>query len=56
MVSGISEADVEVADGPVELFTVGGQKIGVFNSIGEAGLDGGIYIYRRGARSGKIVL
>lgn len=56
VVSGISEADVEVADGPVELFTVGGQKIGVFNSIGEAGLDGGIYIYRRGARSGKIVL
>ena len=44
------------ADAPVELFTVGGQKVGTFKSIDGLDLDRGIYIFRQGGRTGKVAL
>lgn len=56
VVSGIAGVDAAADDAPIELFTIGGQKVGTFESLDNAGLGHGIYIYRRGGKSGKIIL
>ena len=54
--TGISSAEATPADGPIELFTIGGQKVGTFGSIRDLKLEKGIYIFRQGSRSGKVAL
>lgn len=54
--TGISSAGAAPADGPIELFTVGGQKVGTFGSFSDIKLNKGIYIFRQGSRQGKVAL
>lgn len=50
--SGIS--NVKAVTDKVTVYTIGGVKIGTFNSLDEAPLSKGLYIYRQGTKSGKI--
>ena len=56
VVSGIMAPGRAEADAPVELFTVGGQKVGTFKSMNGLDLGRGIYIFRQGGRTGKVAL
>ncbi|NPD90994.1 polysaccharide lyase family protein [Xylanibacter muris] len=52
--SGITQ--VETSDNvPVTLYTVGGVKIGTFNSMSDVNVRPGMYIFRQGNKSGKAV-
>ena len=47
---------VEVEENmPIEVFTIGGVKVGDFDSLDGVTLDRGVYIYRSGAKTGKII-
>jgi hypothetical protein len=41
-------------DAPVEIFTLGGVRVGTFRSFGDVRLDKGVYIFRQGGKSGKV--
>lgn len=40
---------------PIEVFTIGGVKVGEFDSLEGVALDRGVYIYRSGSKTGKII-
>lgn len=40
---------------PYEVFTIGGTKIGDFTTLRDAQLPKGVYIYRHGTKTGKII-
>ena len=50
----IADIPAAAADAPVDIYTLGGVKIGTFASLGDVRLSKGVYIYRRGDESGKI--
>lgn len=52
--SGIMTVNSADDDAPVEIFTIGGVRIGTFRSLGDVRLDKGVYIFRQGGRSGKV--
>lgn len=52
--SGITIVNGAADDAPVEIFTIGGVRIGTFRSLGDIRLDKGVYIFRQGGRSGKV--
>ncbi len=54
--SGIMTVNSADDDAPVEIFTIGGVRIGTFRSLGDVRLDKGVYIFRQGGRSGKVSL
>lgn len=54
--SGIAAIEADAAaDSHVDIYTLGGVKVGTYESIEDANLKSGIYIFRTGKKSGKIV-
>ena len=47
----ISDSD----DAPYEIFTIGGVSVGTFDSLDDVELPRGVYVYRKGNTTGKIV-
>lgn len=52
--SGITAVNSVADDAPVEIFTLGGVRVGTFRSLGDVRLDKGVYIFRQGGKSGKV--
>lgn len=52
--SGITAVNSAADDAPVEIFTLGGVRVGTFRSLGDVRLDKGVYIFRQGGKSGKV--
>lgn len=52
--SGITTVNSAADDAPVEIFTLGGVRIGTFRSLGDIRLNKGVYIFRQGGKSGKV--
>lgn len=52
--SGITAVNSVADDAPVEIFTLGGVRVGTFRSFGDVRLDKGVYIFRQGGKSGKV--
>ena len=56
--SGIAEVEIDaniLDDGKIDVYTISGMKIGTFDSINDANLSKGIYIFKSGKKSGKFV-
>ena len=53
--SGIEAVESEAGAATFEVFTVGGVKVGDFDSLDGLNLEKGIYIYRSGSKTGKII-
>lgn len=53
--SGIEAVESEAGADTFEVFTVGGVKVGDFDSLDGLNLEKGIYIYRSGSKTGKII-
>ncbi|MDO4336089.1 MAG: polysaccharide lyase family protein [Bacteroidales bacterium] len=51
----VGEIESADADARYEIFTPGGVRMGSFESLDDASLPKGLYIYRRGAESGKFI-
>ena len=52
--SGITAVNSAADDAPVEIFTLGGVRVGTFRSLGDVRLNKGVYIFRQGGKSGKV--
>lgn len=52
--SGITAVNSAADDAPVEIFTLGGVRVGTFRCLGDVRLDKGVYIFRQGGKSGKV--
>lgn len=52
--SAIATVTTDDGDARVDVFTLGGVRVGTFGSLDEVRLSKGIYIYRQGTKSGKI--
>ena len=53
--AGIGSIVADDSDLPYEVFNISGVRVGVFSSLDEADLAAGVYIWRRGLSTGKIV-
>ena len=54
VLSGIAHIENN-SDTTVTLYTVGGVKVGTFNSMSDVSVRPGMYIFRQGNKSGKAV-
>lgn len=52
--SAITTVNSAADDAPVEIFTLGGVRVGTFRSLGDVRLNKGVYIFRQGGKSGKV--
>ncbi len=54
--SGIENVAADIDCGPVEIFNTSGVKITTAPSVSDVNLPRGVYIYRQGTKTGKIIL
>lgn len=53
LIAGAADMITDDSDAPYEIYTISGVKVGTFNSLNDLTLKKGIYIYRKGAKTGK---